>query len=344
MNTTAANLTPLSDAQPCGPSLEYDTDFAVLQSKLSPRAQVQYGDFVQEQAGPDWGEIERDARRLLQRSRDIQVLVWFTRARTQCAGAAGLHEGLGWLLGLLQAWSEQLHPQLVIDGQPDPAVRANALAALVDPEGLLGDIRQIVVVSGSSTRLSMRDVERAFARVRQPDALNPQAVREQLRALHARHDPTLARLTECADLARALARAAEAPLGEHAPDFAPLLGLLGLLDTGPLPEPAPTTPSAAAPAAVTADEAVITEPVPPTALVTVQPTSPTPPLPVAPTHAEQREAIRLSLHHARLWIEHNEPSSPVSILLKHAERLWGRRFADLAQAIPPELVQAWDQE
>jgi hypothetical protein len=34
----------------------------------------------------------------------------------------------------------------------------------------------------------------------------------------------------------------------------------------------------------------------------------------------------------------------VAILLKHAERLWGKRFADLAQAIPPELVQAWDQD
>jgi type VI secretion system protein ImpA len=46
----------------------------------------------------------------------------------------------------------------------------------------------------------------------------------------------------------------------------------------------------------------------------------------------------------RVWIEHNEPSSPVSVLLKQAERMWGKRFSEVAGEIPPELLQAWDRD
>ena len=50
------------------------------------------------------------------------------------------------------------------------------------------------------------------------------------------------------------------------------------------------------------------------------------------------------LSQVRVWIEHNEPSSPVSVLLKQAERMWGKRFSEVAGEIPPELLQAWDRD
>lgn len=37
---------PLSPTAPCGPSLEYDSEYAVLLSRLSPRGDAQYGEFV----------------------------------------------------------------------------------------------------------------------------------------------------------------------------------------------------------------------------------------------------------------------------------------------------------
>ena len=39
----------------------------------------------------------------------------------------------------------------------------------------------------------------------------------------------------------------------------------------------------------------------------------------------------------------HEPSSPVALLLQQAERLVGKRYAEVADALPPELLRAWDQ-
>ncbi|MFY7940178.1 MAG: ImpA family type VI secretion system protein, partial [Burkholderiaceae bacterium] len=156
-------LKPISEAQPCGDSLEYDGEYAVLAARLMPKADVQYGQFSSQPEPPNWTEIEKDCRRLLLRSKDISVLIWFTRARARTAGAAGLLEGLSALQALLQTYPEQVHPQLMIDGDIDPAVRANALAALCDPEGLLDDVREVLVSGSTAFRLTVRDIERALA-------------------------------------------------------------------------------------------------------------------------------------------------------------------------------------
>ena len=44
---------------------------------------------------------------------------------------------------------------------------------------------------------------------------------------------------------------------------------------------------------------------------------------------------------ARIWLEAHEPSSPVALPLKQAERLTGKRFDEVFQAIPAELVERW---
>jgi len=70
-------------------------------------------------------------------------------------------------------------------------------------------------------------------------------------------------------------------------------------------------------------------------------------LPVALMHADvqqEREQMRALLLEIRLWLEHHEPSSPITILLKQADRMWGKRFSEVAHMIPPDLMQAWDRE
>jgi len=60
--------------------------------------------------------------------------------------------------------------------------------------------------------------------------------------------------------------------------------------------------------------------------------------------ASQRDQVRTCIRVAKEWLEQHEPSSPVAILLKQAERLVGKRFAEVAQAIPLELLAKWDAE
>lgn len=57
-----------------------------------------------------------------------------------------------------------------------------------------------------------------------------------------------------------------------------------------------------------------------------------------------RQTVLGDIRAARKWFEENEPSSPVALLLRQAERLTGKPFAELYQAIPSDLVESWSRE
>jgi type VI secretion system protein ImpA len=237
---------------------------------------------------------------------------------------------------VLQAWPESIHPQLVIEGEVDPAVRSNALAALADPEGLLGDVRDIVVASGTALRLSVRDVERAFAVPRLADAPSPESVRRQLDAMRAAGDARSAvnRLAEAARHAYAIDAWSKRQQGEDAPS---LQGLLRLLDLFVVPERGRSSaeegalksvigqqgPRARRPAAGRAGSAALSLP---------------------DAGGATREDVLQSVRAARDWFEAHEPSSPVAVLLRQAERMVGKRFSQVADAIPLDLLQKWEAQ
>lgn len=320
-------LQPVSALAPCGPSLEYDHEYAVLLSRMTPQADAQYGSFVGTPEVPNWAEVERDCQRLLLRTKDINLLVWLCRARTRLGQAAGLAHVLGMLRELLEAWPEAVHPQLITDGEAEPAVRANALAGLVDPEGLLADVGEIAVASNTAMRLTVRDVERAFAVPRLPEAATPESVTQQLAALRASPRapmPPLAWLEVAAGHVHAIDAWARAQLGDEAPALTPLSRMLDLFVD-------PSARHAAADPAET--EAVMETPLPVPAIE-----------PIAPdrVQAVTRDDVLARIRSAREWFEHHEPSSPVAVLLKQAERMVGKRFSQVADSIPLELLQKWE--
>ncbi|MCZ2497598.1 hypothetical protein GN316_12595 [Xylophilus sp. Kf1] len=143
MNTES----PPAPAPACGPSLEYEPDYLLLLARLAPGVEVQYGAFVGGQEAPDWGAIEHEARRLLARSQDIVLWVGVCRAAVRLRRAAGLADALAELNAALHRWPDAVHPQTWIDGGPDPVPRANALAALCDPQGLLADVRSMLALT-----------------------------------------------------------------------------------------------------------------------------------------------------------------------------------------------------
>ncbi|TDM05864.1 MAG: hypothetical protein C4K60_14300 [Ideonella sp. MAG2] len=188
---------PLSDSAPCGLPLEFDNDFAVLQTRLRPRGDVQYGDFVQASAGP-----------------------------------------------------------------------------------------------------------------------------------------------VCWRVAEAIQDLCKSQMAADAPSLAPLVNLLAqVLPSDAEPTPAPA-PAQAAPRPNPEDTPMPKKEKGPAQL----PPAPPPEDLGELSQAEQRAQMLQAIHTVRRWLEENEPSSPVAILLKQAERLWGRRFAEVAQAIPIELLTQWDQQ
>lgn len=313
-------LSPVSPTAPCGPSLEYDPDHAVLRSRMLPRAEAQYGDFIGLAEAPNWGEVERDCVRLLARTRDIHLLVWLCRARTRLAGATGLAQGLAVLAAVLARWPDAVHPQRVIEGEDDPTVRTNALAALADPDGLVGDVREIVVHAGSAARLTVRDVDRALHAA--GGASLRDSVGRQLSELRrvSGSDPgaPLNRLASAACSVQRIVRWSRAQLAGEAPEPHPLQRLLS-------------------PFHLSNDVAAHEAPGRRTSSVTVAP--------LADAAAHQRPTSRddalNAIRAVRAWFEVHEPSTPVVLLLRQAESLVGRPFAEVVGAIPQELLQKW---
>ena len=342
-------LLPISEVEPSGPNLEYDPEYAVLAARLQPKADVQYGDFAAQAPEPDWKDIERDCRRLLLRSKDIGMLIWFARSRTHQAGAQGLLQGLGALQQVCERFAASVHPQLHIDGEFDPLVQANTLAALCDAQGLLEDVRDVVVSSSTAFRLSVRDIERSLSVPRPPYAPEPEAVQRQLADLHQRRDPQMQALQGCAMCVQQLQAWSVQHLGEEAPDLQPLLKLLSplLAKGGAAPIVSPTPHASIEPVEGHAMSASFNPALAQASTGTLMavPGSQAMPAPTLQGNVtDQREQVRQSLAQVRQWIELHEPSSPVSVLLKQAERMWGKRFSEVAHIIPAELLQAWDQD
>jgi type VI secretion system protein ImpA len=344
---TQEYLSALFEAEPCGPNLEYDPEYVALQTRMIPKGDAQYGDFVKIPEAPNWGEIERECVRMLSRSRDITVLLLLLRCRIHLAKATGLREILEILLGWFERYPDHVHPQLTIDGEHDPSVRANALLALVDPEGVLGDLRELALVKSSATPLQIRDVERAFAIPRLNDALAPDSVCRQLNDLAHSGDANVLALVESARLARKLREWLRVNMREFAPN---LELFFRLLDYFYRDGSEPFHPqrelynsrensfpfSSREEKSKDLENAIssVSKNTP-----NILPVSPAPFLTISPEMA--RENALHTICAVRQWFEQYEPSSPVSILLRQAERMIGKKFSEVAQEIPYDLLERW---
>jgi len=342
---------PVSAEQPCGPDLEYDPEYLLLFSRAAPQLEAQYGDFVSSPETVNWPEIERDACRLLARSKDIRVLILLLRSRIQQAGALGLAETLAQLTELSAIWSEALHPQLLIgkDASPESRedailARSNSLAALLDHEGVMADIRSITLSNNAALRLQVRDVERSLSIPRPNDALAPESVRQQLADLEARGELPLAAFHQAQESVEQLQRWARETLKDLAPDFSRLRQLLALLpgmvqtttmQKSPLPASMPVLDMTQ----TATDNTMAAEDVLPASLCPEKPD----PYSVETGIIRDRNDALERLRCIRRWFEENEPSSPTIPLLRQAERLVGKRFSQVISEIPVELLEKWDQ-
>jgi type VI secretion system protein ImpA len=144
---------------PCGPNLEYDPEFMSFVQALKGKPEQQFGDKVIAAEGPDWRDVERRATALLTRSKDLRVALPLARAWVRQAGLPGLADGLALTRELLFRFWDALHPELMIDGRYDSFPRANALSALGDFDGLVGDVRQACLVQIPGGGLCVREAE-----------------------------------------------------------------------------------------------------------------------------------------------------------------------------------------
>ncbi|MDR1996508.1 type VI secretion system ImpA family N-terminal domain-containing protein, partial [Azonexus sp.] len=354
-----ALLDPVAVEAPCGIDLEYHPDLLVLLNRLAGQEAAQYGDFVAPQEPTNWKKMETALLAVLEEGRDLRVLVPLARCRIHQAGVAGAHQGLWLIAEMLYRYPDEIHPQLAVDGERDPTLRANTLAQLADNDTFFEDLRGIVLDGNNATFLSLRDIERAFTLPRPPKARTPESVVAQIADLKERDEETLRHLGACLAEIRRIVAWCETHLGDCQPDLTTLQTLFAIF------EPNEETALATAPEAPVMDRAAE-----PMAVETADEPDKSANL-TAPYHANDtpeaetkrvmprtkakhekgcdgatvngREQALAHIQAARSWFEDAEPSSPVADLLRQAERLTGRRYAEIADAIPLELLRRWEE-
>ncbi len=126
-------LTEIDPESPCGEDLMYDPAYLEVERILQGTPEQQVGDTVVQAEEADWSEVRKQAAALLERSRDLRLVVYLIQALTRTEGIPGVRDGLALLRGMLERYWDQAHPQLDPDDDYDPTERMNVLSAFAAP-------------------------------------------------------------------------------------------------------------------------------------------------------------------------------------------------------------------
>ncbi|WP_369680911.1 type VI secretion system protein TssA [Pseudomonas gingeri] len=153
---------PLSDAEPCGVSLEYDADFLLLEEEAQGKPEVEYGDSLTQATPANWQQVMAMVLPLMARSRDLRLALYLTRAQLNLQGVEGFAGGLQLIEALLSGQWDAVHPQLDPDDDNDPLLRVNILASLCEAGGILQELRDAPLARARSLgAVSLRDLDLA---------------------------------------------------------------------------------------------------------------------------------------------------------------------------------------
>ncbi|WP_332876519.1 type VI secretion system protein TssA [Massilia sp. S19_KUP03_FR1] len=139
-------LAEIDTDAPCGPNLEYDPAFIALEQEALGKPEVQYGATITPAVPPDWKQVRQMAAGLLERSRDLRLVVHLLRADLALFGIEGLVDCLALIERLLEQRWDSVHPALDPDDSLDPTLRINSLAILSDTGGLLRDLKDATLL------------------------------------------------------------------------------------------------------------------------------------------------------------------------------------------------------
>lgn len=334
---------PLSQELPCGENLDYNPAFILLQSRLQPKLDAEYGSFVEAAEPVNWTETEHDCLALLQKSKDIRLIVILMRCRLRKTGLPALAEGLELLSALLRTWPDELYPQLLDEGEYAPMLRANAFAELEDIHGLLADLRGQLLPKAAGLQINVREFEKAYQIPREEGALSEAAVAAMVHEWLTNAREAIVPMTQAHFFLQEIKETLSVMLGEDAPEFSVLGKILSLFARefgSETPTIAPVIETE--PAAMTGNPPSVVEAVAPAVEASLPAIIPDSSLSQRGIHSRADALHRLQ--EVRSWFAMTEPSSPLIPLLKYAERSVGKNFSELLTMYPPEFIATMNNE
>jgi type VI secretion system protein ImpA len=322
-------LRPISDSDPAGPNLEYDSAFANLERSLAGKAEQQIGDVLIPAEEPDWNAVQRLCLDLLGRTKDLRVACPLVRSLLMRNGLVGMDEGLAVVRAIVDRYWDRLHPQLDPDDDNDPTTRINTVAALSAPDAIQALRGATLVQSRAMGPVAVRDciaalqgsAEGARLDAASVDAALQEVALEELEGVVGTCDRIVEHL-----------RGIDAAFEEHAagrgPDLSKLTQVVGQLVKFLRPRVAARRPDEG-----TADGANGTAANGSSAQggVTMR----------VPGELRSREDVVRVLDKICDYYQKYEPSSPIPLLLSRCKRLVSMNFLDIIRDLAPDgLPQA----
>ena len=124
-------LSEVSVEAPCGEDLSYDSSFIALEDMLRTKTGGGVVAGVEEAAEePNWREVREKSSELLKRSKDLRITMYLAISLLKLEGIHGLRDGLSLLRQLLDRFWDNLYPQLDPEDDNDPLERINILQSM----------------------------------------------------------------------------------------------------------------------------------------------------------------------------------------------------------------------
>jgi type VI secretion system protein ImpA len=349
-----ALLAEISPDAPCGEDISYDADFMELERLAEGTAETQVGDYIQEGEGADWKKVFQLSIKLLERSRDLRVILYLTASALRLKGLPGFCDGLALLQGIVEHYWEHLFPQLDPDDDNDPLERMNILSSLSPSASMMSDQDSMKIIPGlmavplclpedarlpqpnlrhmliATGELSIPEAEaKGLPTIQLIDAAFEQADIDGLQATDRLLRTCLAHLSTLDEQLTDRVGAGVAP------NFSRLEQLLQQMQSktemymqrrGYRPDE--SSPSQSETASDVQKTGLDESPAPSAGILGQ----------VLSGQISSDQDVLKALDMVINYYENNEPSSPVPLVIKRAKRLVGRSFVDIIRDLSPDAM------
>jgi type VI secretion system protein ImpA len=319
-------LTEISPDAVCGADLGYDPDFMALEQAALGKPEQQFGETIVPALEPNWVDVRARAEALFSRTKDLRVGVLLTRALLRKSEFPGLSAGLTLMHQLLERYWDAVFPRIEAEDDNDPTMRLNALGALIDPEGVLRELRLVhVIPAGAAGRVTVRDILVAAGKLPAGVEVTPSAsqIQSTIKGEGAKHAECIEAVRQSLRALRDMQSLLNDRLGtDRSLDLKPITDIIDLV--------VKTCDSALGEAVADTERQAA-------ASAGAQPASGV----AASGDIRSREdAIRM-LERVCEFMERTEPSHPAPLLIRRAQRLLNNKnFLEIMEDLAPDSLVA----
>lgn len=316
-------LEPISEEAPCGADLSYDPALQSLENDIKGKPETQFSPAEE----PNWREMQERTVELMGKTKNLRLGIFLALVLLKTEGMGGFRDALSVLRSFIEKNWEKVYP-LLDPEDPDPVERANILSSLGMPVGTFQDSCRFLerIAEAPLCRsqqlgraITWADVQRSQTgtgdlNAAQIEGLFQEGDRESLQA-------TVDAVGQALEHIKGIDAFLTSTISTSAPSFETIEKLLADMQKFLLPFVGGAAPEAAA-------EAATGGPAQAAGTVGVK----------APGAIESRQDVVKVLDAICDYYKKNEPSSPVPLVLRRAQRLVDKDFMAIIEDLAAEAL------